>query len=56
MQQVMPMDIQKRQHTVISYLITYASRAREVVNRAAINAGMVQKAHSRLFEDICSAA
>ena len=40
MQQVMPMDILKRQHTVISYLITYASRAREVVNRAAIGADM----------------
>ena len=40
MQQVTPMDILKRQHTVISYLITYASRAREVVNRAAINADM----------------
>ena len=36
----MPMDILKRQHTVISYLITYASRAREVVNRAAIGADM----------------
>ena len=34
------MDILKRQHTIISYLITYASRAREVVNRAAINADM----------------
>ena len=40
MQQVMPMDILKRQHTVISYLITYASRAREAVNRAAIGADM----------------
>ena len=39
MQQVMPMDILKRQHTVISYLITYASRAREVVNRAANSLG-----------------